>query len=66
MLASDPHTVVKRYNFIARCFHWVTVLLVVIAYIVSVGGPETRVYSPANDFRRELHDLLGLSVFVLT
>ena len=66
MLAPHPHTVVERYNAAARCFHWVTVLLVVIAYIVSVGGSETRVYSSANDFRRELHELLGLSVFVLT
>jgi cytochrome b561 len=66
MLARYPLIVVERYNSMARCFHWLTVLLVVSAYIVSVGGPETRVYSPANDFRRELHELLGLSVFVLT
>ena len=66
MLAPHPHSVVERYNFTARCFHWVTVLLVIVAYIVSVGGPETRVYSSANDFRRELHELLGLSVFILT
>jgi len=66
MLDSHAHTVVERYNSTARCFHWVTVLLVIIAYIISVGGPEMRVYSSANDFRRELHELLGLTVFVLT
>jgi cytochrome b561 len=66
MLAPHAQTVVERYNSTARCFHWVTVLLVVIAYVVSVGGPETRVYSAANDFRRELHELLGLCAFVLT
>jgi cytochrome b561 len=66
MLAPHPHTVVERYNSAAQCFHWITVLLVVFAYIISVGGPETKVYSPASDFRRELHELLGLSVFVLT
>jgi cytochrome b561 len=66
MLAPHPHTVVESYNFTAQCLHWVTVLFVIIAYIVSVGGPETRVYSAANDFRRELHELLGLGVFVLT
>jgi len=66
MLAPHAHTVVERYNSTARCFHWATVLLVIIAYIVSVGAPEKRVYSSADDFRRELHELLGLSVFVLT
>jgi cytochrome b561 len=66
MLAPHPDTIVERYNSAAQCFHWITVLLVVFAYIISVGGPETKVYSPASDFRRELHELLGLSVFVLT
>lgn len=66
MLARPPLIAVERYNSTARCFHWLTVLLVASAYIVSVGGPETRVYSPTNDFKRELHELLGLSVFALT
>jgi len=39
---------------------------VVVAYIVSVGGPETRIYSSVNDFSRGLHELLGMSVFALT
>jgi hypothetical protein len=39
---------------------------VVVAYIVSVGGPQTRVYSAVNDFSRELHELLGMSVFAPT
>ena len=62
----QPLAVAERYSATARLFHWITVLLVVAAYIVSVGGPETRVYSPANDFSRGLHELLGMSVFVLT
>src|SRR6202035_4352501 len=66
MLARHQLIVVERYNSTARCFHWLTALLVASAFIVSVGGPDTRVYSPPNDFRRELHELLGLSVFVLT
>jgi cytochrome b561 len=66
MHARHPFTVVERYRAPAQLFHWVTALLVVAAYIVSVGGPETRVYSPANDFSRALHELLGLSVFALT
>jgi cytochrome b561 len=66
MHAPQPLTVVERYSTTARLFHWLTALLVIIAYIVSVGGPETRVYSPANDFSRGLHELLGMSVFALT
>jgi len=50
----------------ARLFHWLTALLVVVAYIVSVGGPEMRVYSAVNDFSRGSHELLGMSVFALT
>lgn len=61
-----PFTVVERYSATAQLFHWTTVLLVVVAYIASPGGPETRVYSSANDLSRGLHELLGLSVFALT
>jgi len=66
MHAPQPLTVVERYSATAQLFHWLTVLLVVVAYIVSVGGSEMRVYSSANDFSRGLHELLGMSVFVLT
>ena len=64
--APQSLTVVDRYGGVAQLFHWLTALLVIIAYIVSVGGPELRVYSPANDFSRGLHELLGLCVFALT
>src|SRR5258708_15326683 len=57
---------VTRYSATAQLLHWTTALLVVVAYIVSVGGSETRVYSSANDFSRGLHELLGMSVFALT
>jgi cytochrome b561 len=57
---------VERYSATARLFHWLTALLVVVAYIVSVGGPEMRVYSAVNDFSRGSHELLGMSVFALT
>ena len=66
MHANQSVAVVERYGATAQLFHWLTALLVVVAYIVSVGGPETRVYSPANDFGRGLHELLGISVFALT
>jgi cytochrome b561 len=57
---------VVRYSVAARVLHWLTAVLVVIAYIVSVGGREARVYAPANDVARGLHELLGLSVAALT
>src|SRR5712671_7659870 len=66
MHARHPFTAVERYSATARLFHWLTALLVVVAYIVSVGGPEMRVYSAVNDFSRGSHELLGMSVFALT
>ena len=66
MHARHPFTVVERYSATAQLLHWATVLLVVVAYIASVGGSEMRIYSSANDFSRSLHELLGISVFALT
>jgi cytochrome b561 len=66
MYAPHSLTIVDRYSRVAQLFHWLTALLVITAYMVSVGGPELRVYSPANDFSRGLHELLGMSVFGLT
>ena len=66
MHARQPFNVVERYSATAQILHWTTVLLVVVAYIASVGGSETRIYSSANDFSRSLHELLGISVFALT
>jgi cytochrome b561 len=39
---------------------------VLVAFIYGPGGSEQRVYSAARDFDRQLHETLGLSVFVLT
>jgi cytochrome b561 len=66
MRTPRPLVVVEHYNATARLFHWLTALLVVAAYIISVGGDETRVYSPVNDLDRRVHELLGMSVFGLT
>lgn len=66
MHARYPLARVERYSAPAQLLHWTTAFFVVAAYIVSVGGPETRVYSPVNDFDRSLHELIGLSVFALT
>jgi cytochrome b561 len=66
MRIRHPVTVREHYSTTAQLLHWTTVLLVVGAYIASVGGSETRIYSSVNDFSRGLHELFGLSVFALT
>jgi cytochrome b561 len=54
-----------RYGAVAQLFHWVTVVLVGTAYIVSPGGREERVYSAAFDFSRQAHETIGVLVFAL-
>src|SRR5712671_1430511 len=54
-----------RYGHVAQAFHWVIAILVVLAYIYGPGGSEERVYSPARDFDRQLHETLGICVFGL-
>ncbi len=50
----------------AIAFHWLTAVLVVIAFTLGPGGSETRVYSAAKDFDRQWHEVLGLTVLLLT
>ena len=66
MQITQSPAVIERYSATPRSVHWITSALVVAAYVVSVGGPEVRVYSPANDFERGLHELLGMGVLMLT
>jgi cytochrome b561 len=54
-----------RYGAVAQLFHWATVLLVGTAYIVSPGGREERIYSPASAFFLQTHETLGMLVFGL-
>jgi len=54
-----------RYSAPARILHWLTAVLVLVAFIYSPGGSEERVYSSARDFDRQLHETLGLSVLTL-
>lgn len=61
MAASRTH-----YGPVAQSFHWATALLVLIAFLYGPGGSEERVYSAARDADRQLHETLGLTVFVLT
>ena len=54
-----------RYGAVAQAFHWATAILVLIAFLYGPGGSEQRVYSPARDFDRQLHETLGLFIFAL-
>jgi cytochrome b561 len=54
-----------RHSAVAQTFHWLTFLLVGAAYVLSVGGPETRVYSDAGVARLQLHETLGMLVFAI-
>jgi cytochrome b561 len=55
-----------RYGTVAQAFHWLTAILVLMAFVYGPGGSEQRVYLPARDFERQLHETLGLCVFLLT
>ena len=55
----------SNYGRVAQAFHWITALLVVVAFTFGPGGSEQRVYLPARDFERQLHETLGLIVFGL-
>ena len=55
----------ERYGAAAQALHWVTAILVLVAFIYGPGGSEERVYSAARDFDRQLHETLGLCVFAL-
>ncbi len=57
---------VTRYGAIAQSLHWVTAILVVIAFIYGPGGSETRVYSAAREAGRRLHETLGMCVLFVT
>jgi cytochrome b561 len=55
-----------RYGTVAQAIHWLTVVLVIAAYMLSLGGSEEQVYSAGRDFTRRMHETLGLTVGVLT
>jgi cytochrome b561 len=61
---SDPG--VAGYSVAARCFHWLTAILVLAAFILSIGGPETRVFAEGNKGALTLHESLGLAVLLTT
>jgi len=55
-----------RYSFPTQIIHWLTAILVLAAFVYGPGGSEQRVYSAARDFDRQLHETLGICVFILS
>jgi len=59
-------TISQRYGVISQSFHWLTAIVVLVAFIYGPGGSEERVYLPPSGTDRQIHETLGLCVFVLT
>jgi cytochrome b561 len=55
----------EHYGWVAQLFHWLTAILVLLAFLLGPGGPETRVYLPERDASRILHESLGMAVLAL-
>jgi len=53
------------YGLVTQLFHWVTAILVVAAYFLGPGGREQRAFSPSMETTRDLHETLGITVFVI-
>ena len=56
----------SNYSAVARGFHWLTVIFVLAAFILSEGGPSSRIFGEANRDALTRHEFLGFSVFVIT
>jgi cytochrome b561 len=56
---------ISHYSGPTKIVHWLTAILVVVAFVYGPGGSEERVYSAARDFDRQLHETLGLCVLAL-
>lgn len=62
---SAPLRPTDRFGGFAQLLHWLTAILVLAAFSTGLGGPEQHVYSASRDFDRQLHETLGMAVFVL-
>lgn len=56
----------RGYDSVTMALHWITAALVLAAFVMGPGGSEQRVYAAARDFDRQIHEVLGLTVFGLT
>jgi cytochrome b561 len=55
----------NRFGGIAQLFHWLTAALVLVAFLVSEGGPPSRVYGDSNAAVLQLHESLGMAVLTV-
>jgi cytochrome b561 len=55
----------SRYGAISQALHWLTVVLVATAYLLSPGGSEQRIYAAAADFARQSHETTGMLVLTV-
>jgi cytochrome b561 len=55
-----------KHSPVTQTIHWLTAILVLVAFTYGPGGPQERVYSTELDFDRHLHETLGMAVFTLT
>lgn len=54
-----------RYGTVSQAFHWATAITVLLAFIYGPGGSEQHVYAQQEDAGRQLHETLGICVFIL-
>lgn len=54
-----------HFSVPTQLIHWLTAVLVLVAFIYGPGGSEQRVYSASRDSDRQLHETLGLCVLAL-
>jgi len=55
----------SRYGGVAQLFHWLTAVLVLAAFLVSEGGPPSRVYGETNAATLLLHESLGVALLLV-
>lgn len=56
----------NRYAASLQALHWTTAILVLLAFILGLGGSEQQIYSVQMDLSRRMHETLGFTIFVLT
>ena len=53
----------KTHGRFTQTLHWITAILVLLAFASGLGGSEARLYASGSDFKRELHETLGAAIF---
>ena len=66
-IQSEPYlsATAGHYGAMAQLLHWLTAGLVLAAFLLSAGGPPSRVYADTNAAALQLHESLGVAVFAL-